>query len=107
MFSVMIETLLCQSHCRSFPQWLSCIEIPVILGKSAGRDLQADAMTNFKGLSSVPTINRIMIDASRFNQRRVLHAITEARPHHTITETQAEAIGPDINKLGHKVSIGS
>src|SRR5438067_1308569 len=103
MLDIMIDALLSHGHYRSLAQRLSGIEIAIILGKRTGRDHQADAMANFKDLSGVPTINSIKTNMPRFNQRRLLHAVAETRPHHTIAEALTETIRPDINEHRHKI----
>jgi hypothetical protein len=56
MFRIMVNSLLRNRHFRSNSKRCACIEVPVIFGKGAGTDFQADAMSNLEDLRGIPAI---------------------------------------------------
>src|SRR5437660_8333231 len=62
-------------------------------------------MALFEDLTGVPAINRETINPARFDQRWLVHALTETRAHHTIAETLRKAAGPDIDQFRHEICI--
>src|SRR5258706_12131041 len=92
MVVIMVNALLRHHHFNYLPQWCARIQIPVILRKSAGTNLQANTMTNFENLRGVPTINRVMVDLARLDQRWPIHTIAKTGSYHAITEMLSETM---------------
>ncbi len=102
----MINSLFRHRHLRSYSKRRTCIQIPIILRKSAGTDLQTDAMPGFEHLRGIPTINGVVVDFARLDRRWVSHAVAETSSYYAIAETLGETVGPDIYEFGCEVGIG-
>ena len=62
MLLIMINTLLRHRNLSRLTKWCPCIQVSIILRKSARTNLKSDTMSNFEDLWGVPTIN---VDAIR------------------------------------------
>src|SRR6187551_825360 len=102
MFSVVIDTLLGADKLAGLPRRCPGVQVAIELGKSAGCNLHTDTVSGFENLAGIPAIEAILINLARLDQRGMLHAIAETGAHHTITETLAKTIGPDIDQHGHE-----
>src|SRR5690242_4163928 len=85
MIGVVVDRLLGDGHLGRLAQRRARVQVAVELGKGAGGDLHADAMSRAEDLAGVPAINAKLIDAPRLDQRRAIHPLAEARPRHAVT----------------------
>src|SRR5258708_2211541 len=105
MLCIVVYTLLGVNKLVSQAQWRSCIQIAVELRKSAGRNLQADAVSCLEDLRCIPAGEMVIIDLTWFDQRGTIHTIAKTSAHHAIAQSLTEAIGPDIDEHSHKICI--
>src|SRR3989442_1530272 len=93
MLHIVIHPLLSYHKLARYPKSRSGVQVAIIFGEGARRDLHANPMSCLKHLRRVPTINTEMINLARLDQRWMLHAFAEAGADHAITQALAEAVG--------------
>jgi hypothetical protein len=100
------DCLGCPDHFRGRSQLRPCIEVAIVVGEVAARDLDPDLISSRKQIARRPKIDCVFVDLVWFDGNSLFQRLPRACPNDTVAEIVGLPVWMDIDQFRVKIGIG-